>query len=340
VAATMGVVMTDIKRVLAYSTISQLGYMMLALGVGAYVAAIFHLMNHAFFKALLFLGSGSVNHSTHTFDMRLMGGLARYMPITFATFAIGGLSLAGVFPFAGFWSKDEILVDSWHENKALFAVAMFTVFLTAFYIFRAVFMTFSGEYRGGEEPEEGAERAEGKPHESPWVMALPLLVLSVPALLSGLTNVGGGVAHVLEGALPEGMHLHEAEFSLGIALSSTALALFGIWLAWVIYAAELVSSDVLRRAFGPVHTLVNNKYYMDHLYENVLVRGVLYRGVGRLLDQFDRYVVDGAVNGAAWVTRRGGATLRLAQSGQLQAYAVVALAGLLVMVGMILLIDP
>jgi NADH-quinone oxidoreductase subunit L len=136
------------------------------------------------------------------------------------------------------------------------------------------------------------------------------------------------------------MHLHEAEFSLGIALSSTALALFGIWLAWVIYAARLVSSDVLRRAFGPIHTLVVNKYYMDHLYENVLVAGVLYRGVGLVLDQFDRYVVDGAVNGVAWLTRRGGATLRLVQSGQLQGYAVVALAGLLIIVGMILLINP
>src|SRR5262249_16708534 len=148
-AATMGMVMHDIKRVLAYSTISQLGYMMVALGVFGYVAAFFHLMTHAFFKALLFLGSGSVSHSTNTFDMRLMGGLRRYMPITFVTFIIGAISLAGVFPLAGFWSKDEILRDASGENTFAYLMALAVVFMTAFYMFRAVSMTFLGDYRGG-----------------------------------------------------------------------------------------------------------------------------------------------------------------------------------------------
>jgi NADH-quinone oxidoreductase subunit L len=343
IAATMGVVMTDIKRVLAYSTISQLGYMMMALGVGAYVAAIFHLMNHAFFKALLFLGSGSVNHATNTFDMRKMGGLARFMPVTFATFTIAGLSLAGVFPFAGFWSKDEILGDSWGENKALFILAMFVVFLTSFYIFRAIFMTFSGDYKGGEEPEEGhAAHGESRgPRESPWVMALPLVILAVPSVLSGFANISDGVSHLLIGALPEELQdLHEAEFSFPIAIGSSALALLGIYSAWMIYGARLVSAEALRKAFGPVHTLIANKYYMDHLYENVIVGGVLYRGVCFALDAFDKYVVDGAVNGVAQLARRGGATLRLAQAGQLQGYAVVAIAGLLFIVGTIFLVNP
>ena len=169
-AALIGLVMTDIKRVLAYSTISQLGYMMLALGVGAYVAAIFHLFTHAFFKALLFLGSGTVNHATNTFDMRLMGGLRKSMPITFVTFVIGSLSLAGFFPLAGFWSKDEILSVAWDHEKYLFYIALITAGLTAFYMFRAIFMTFFGEYKGGEPAEDdrrGPRSARPRRHTRP-----------------------------------------------------------------------------------------------------------------------------------------------------------------------------
>ncbi|MDO9580997.1 MAG: NADH-quinone oxidoreductase subunit L, partial [Bacteroidales bacterium] len=160
-AATMGLVMTDIKRVLAYSTISQLGYMMLGLGTGGVVIGIFHLFNHAFFKALLFLGAGSVNHATGTFDMRQMGGLRRFMPWTYATFLIASISIAGIWPLSGFWSKDEILASSLQAQPILFYLAMITVFMTAFYMFRVVFMTFGGEYRGG------GEEAHGQPHESP-----------------------------------------------------------------------------------------------------------------------------------------------------------------------------
>ena len=173
-AATMALVMNDIKRVLAYSTVSQLGYMMAALGVGAYSAAMFHLFTHASFKALLFLGAGSVNHATNTFDMRRMGGLRKMMPLTHATFFVASLSLAGVFPLAGFWSKDEILSQAWTEQPLLFVVAMAVVFLTAFYMFRAIFLTFEGEYRGGEAPEEGGHGADqSRPHESPRVMVAP-----------------------------------------------------------------------------------------------------------------------------------------------------------------------
>jgi len=185
-AASMGLVMNDIKRVLAYSTISQLGYMMLGLGTGGIAIGIFHLFNHAFFKALLFLGAGSVSHATGTFDMRLMGGLRKAMPWTYATFVIGSLSLAGIWPLAGFWSKDEILITSLASQPILFALALITVFMTAFYMFRAVFMTFGGEYRGG-----SPEAHSTHPHESPRVMVLPMVVLAVLAVVSGFWNVTG-----------------------------------------------------------------------------------------------------------------------------------------------------
>jgi len=191
-AASIGLVMTDIKRVLAYSTISQLGYMMLGLGTGGVAIGIFHLFNHAFFKALLFLGAGSVNHATGTFDMRQMGGLRKVMPWTYATFVIASLSLAGVWPLAGFWSKDEILASSLASQPILFYLALITVFMTAFYMFRAIFMTFGGEYRGG------APEAHGHPHESPpvfwrfwpWFPASGML----PDSLVPLWGMAGGTA--------------------------------------------------------------------------------------------------------------------------------------------------
>jgi NADH-quinone oxidoreductase subunit L len=240
-AALLGLVMTDIKRVLAYSTISQLGYMMLALGIGAYVAAIFHLVTHAFFKALLFLGSGSVNHATNTFDMRLMGGLAKPMRITFITFVIGALSLSGIFPLAGFWSKDEILSDAWGHERYLFWIALLTAGLTAFYMFRVIFMTFLGEYRGGGAAEEGAHASaddnhaadahHGGLHESPMSMALPLIMLAVPAIFVGFVNIDKDLEHMLVGSLPDEELVFEPVFRWGVAIASTAVALGGIALA-------------------------------------------------------------------------------------------------------------
>jgi len=335
-AASMGIVMTDIKRVLAYSTISQLGYMMMTLGVGGYVAAVFHLFTHAFFKALLFLGSGSVNHATGTFDMRRMGGLRKYMPVTYATFLVGSLSLSGVFPFAGFWSKDELLGAAWADDKLLFTVAMAVVFMTAFYTFRAIFLTFEGDYRGGEPPEHGAghDAHGGQPHEAPAVMALPLLILAVPATLAGFLNApfNQDLAHWLEGALPIESEelLHHAAFSWPIALGSTALALAGIGLAWAVYQAKAVRADDLRRVFGPAHTLVANKYYVDDLYEDVIVRRGAISFVAALAQWFDTNIVDGVVNGSASITRRAGDGLRWVQSGSVQAYGSVGFAGLMV----------
>jgi NADH-quinone oxidoreductase subunit L len=350
-AALLGLVMTDIKRVLAYSTISQLGYMMLALGIGAYVAAIFHLMTHAFFKALLFLGSGSVNHATNTFDMRLMGGLAKPMRITFITFVIGALSLSGIFPLAGFWSKDEILSDAWGHEKYLFWIALVTAGLTAFYMFRVIFLTFLGEYRGGAAAEAhdsghdeqaaahgGAHHA--GPHESPPSMTIPLLVLAVPAIFVGFANIDKDIEHLLVGALPDEELVFEPVFRWGIAIASTGVALGGIALAWVIYGAKIVPSSAFARIFRPIHVLLENKYYADVLYERVIVGFVFYQVLGGALTVFDRVVVDGAVNGVGKGARGSAAVVRHVQNGQFQTYGALAFGGLVVTAIAVLVLSP
>jgi NADH-quinone oxidoreductase subunit L len=342
VAATMGIVMTDIKRVVAYSTISQLGYMMMGLGVGGFSAAIFHLFNHAFFKALLFLGAGSVNHATNTFDMRLMGGLRRHMPWTFATFTIAALSLGGLFPLSGFWSKDEIIADAWDEKRLLALLGLGVAFMTALYIGRVVFLTFGGEYRGGAPAEGHHEPSRFAPHESPWVMLGPMVFLALGAIFSGLFNLREGVSDLLNGSLPaEVAEAHEgAGFKFGIAASSVALGLGGFFVAWLIYGARLVSADAIRRAFGPVHRLVANKYYLDWLYEDIIVKRVFLGGVSRGLDMFDRYVVDGTVNATAWTTSFAAQRLRLAQAGQFQLYGAAIVIGVVLITVGILIVNP
>jgi NADH-quinone oxidoreductase subunit L len=340
-AALVGLVMTDIKRVLAYSTISQLGYMMLALGCGGYVAAIFHLFTHAFFKALLFLGSGSVNHATNTFDMRQMGGLRKQMPVTFATFVIGSLSLAGIIPFAGFWSKDEILNTAWHNEKYLFVIALITAGLTAFYMFRAIFMTFGGEYRGGGEPEHGAhDDRHGTPHESPPVMTIPLMLLAVMAIFAGAVQYHHGIQKLLDGALPAGVEVPEFSFNYGVALVSSVFALAGITLAWAVYSAQIRPLASLRNAFGPVRTVLENKYYFDYLYEKVLVGYVFYDVIGGALSWFDTKVVDRIVNGLGRTTRGTSAILRHLQTGQFQTYGAIGFAGLVFTVVLVLALNP
>ena len=329
-AATLAVVQVDLKRVLAYSTISQLGYMMLALGSGAFVAAIFHLFTHAFFKALLFLGAGSVNHATGTFDMREMGGLRRVMPITYITFMIGGLSLAGMIPLAGFFSKDEVLGAAYDDNAIWFTVALATVGLTAFYTFRAIFMTFGGHFRGSAAQPGGGHGVHL--HESPLVMTLPLVVLAVPAIVAGFVNFPNeDLKHLLEGALPEGVEEHEFEFSGPIAIASVGLAMAGIFLAWLLYGSRRAAAVTLPAFVRPVQRLLENRYYIDRFYEDFLVGFLFYRVGGGLLSLFDRYVVDGAVNGVAWAAGQAGDWGRRVQSGQLQTYGAIAFTGLAVM---------
>jgi NADH-quinone oxidoreductase subunit L len=318
--------------------------MMLGLGVGGFVAGIFHLMTHAFFKALLFLGSGSVIHGTGTQDMREMGGLRKVMPYTFWTFLIGSLSIAGIFPLAGFWSKDEILADVWAEGPAiLFFVAVVAAFITAFYMFRIIFMTFAGEYRGpaaqaehtasgtlggghGSVMDHGSGEHEGHagPHESPWVMLIPLIVLAVLAVAVGWVNATGWFAGFLTG--------HEEEITYNIPVMGTSLgvALLGIFFAYAVYGAKWIPAESFTRsaAMAWVHKVVINKYYMDHLYGWLISTVML--GFFSALAWFDVNVVDGVVNGAAWLTTGTGRAIRLLESGRTQAYALGIFLGVLV----------
>jgi NADH-quinone oxidoreductase subunit L len=358
-AASMALVANDIKRVLAFSTISQLGYMMLGLGaVGVGISSghlsmdegvalgvavgIFHLFTHAFFKCLLFLGAGSVSHATHTFDMRLMGGLRRYMPWTFVLFVIGSLSLAGIWPLAGFWSKDLILLKSWEYTPILFWLAMITVFMTAFYMFRVIFMTFFGEYRGGEPAHgHGGEDGHGEPHESPRVMLFPMTILAIMAVVSGWEFLTGGVAKFLGeaayyGLHPEHWHAHgffDVFTKVGeepTPLIALAVGVSGIVLAYAIYSAKWISAESIGRLFAPVYTLLSRKYYMDELYERIFVVRILQNGVNYAIERFDMLVVDGIVNGVAQATMSAGGAIRRAETGQLQLYGLAMALGILI----------
>ena len=341
-AASMGLVMNDIKRVLAYSTISQLGYMMLALGVGAYGAAIFHLFTHAFFKALLFLGSGSVNHATGTFDMRYMGGLRVAMPKTYLTFLIGSLSLAGIVPLAGFWSKDEILSHAFSGGSTIssivFALALIAAFMTAFYMFRAVFMTFHGNFKGGADRDPDAH-SEHPIHleESPATMTWPLIILAVPAVVAGflansIFDLGIIPAHWMTHFLDYNpfVHVESTTFNIAIAGLSTVMALLGIGLAYLMYIARAISPEGMGRAFRPIHTLLYRKYFMDELYEDVIVRGVFYKGIAYALDWVDKSVVDKIANFCGWLGANTGTAIRQVQTGQLQAYGMGISVGILI----------
>jgi len=326
-AASMGLVMNDIKRVLAYSTISQLGYMMLGLGAGGIAIGIFHLFNHAFFKALLFLGAGSVNHATGTFDMRQMGGLRKFMPWTYATFVIASLSIAGIWPLAGFWSKDEILATSLANQPVLFALALITVFMTAFYMFRAVFMTFGGEYRGG------SPEAHSHPHESPPVMVTPMVILAILAVVSGLWNVtgqfGAFMGHGETRGFVEGFFgilTHPLPWISLIAAGS------GILLAYAMYSTKWLSAERIGSLFKPLYTLFYRKYWFDELYENIIVKVLLLKGLFAGFQIFDNNAVDGAVNGVANGAIATGRVIRRTQTGQLQFYGLVMGIGVLAIV--------
>jgi NADH-quinone oxidoreductase subunit L len=350
-AATIAVSQRDIKRVLAYSTVSQLGYMFLAVGTGAYVAAIFHMVTHAFFKALLFLGSGSVIHGMHEEqDMTRMGGLRKYMPITAATFIVGWLAIAGVPPFSGFFSKDEILLYAWAENPALWVVGLVTALLTAFYMSRQVFMVFFGDERftieaghddvhdapategsddEGEEAEalsepETAEAPQAHvlhdaPHESPATMTLPLVVLA------GLAMVGGVIQlpftsdlHFLEDWLHPVLGENEAHIDVatgtkvGLAAIAVAAGLLGIAAAVAVY---------LQKRVKPVEPQLLADGWR---YDSSITAFV--GGPGRAgfegAATFDRKVIDGAVNGVAALVRRGGTSLRSVQNGYVRSYAL------------------
>ena len=463
-AATMGLVMNDIKRVMAYSTVSQLGYMMAALGMGAFAPAIFHLVTHALFKALLFLGAGSVNHASGTFDMRYMGGLRRYMPATYALTMIAALSLIGIIPMSGFWSKDEILLGAWNGNdhlalwinRATFISLMVGVAVTAFYTVRMVILTFYGQFRGGitqetaapipqppnpetypahpnadepteanqlaaahderadvSEPVQAAHDAVHAPHltesplvthetadalpeppapethpphpnadepaddahqsaqadhddahdnphaphlaESPLVMVAPMAILGLAAALAGYIinpqwiNFLGVPIHWLTSFVADGLlaatggegHAELPKFHWGIALISTGAALTGAALAAAAYLLPKPGPDgqpqEILRNLGPIHTLISQKYYIDALYEGLIIRRGFYRLFAGMLNWLDRRIVDGAVDFIAWLCRSAGSAVARLQTGQTQAYAVaIALGTLLIILGFLL----
>jgi NADH-quinone oxidoreductase subunit L len=332
-SAAIGVVMHDIKKVLAYSTISQLGYMMLGLATGGVAIGIFHLFNHAFFKALLFMGAGSIQHSTGTYDMREMGGLRKSMPWTCWLFVIGSLSLVGIWPLAGFWSKDAILEASLHHQPILFVLAMITVFLTAFYSFRMIFLTFGGKEKSA--PAGNTHEL----HESPWIMLAPMAVLGVLAVISGFWNVTGQFSLFLGAKSPHtgllsgvlGVLVHPLPL---VALATSAL---GIFSAWGIYSAGWSVAVGVKTALKPLNTLLTNKYWLDVLYENIIVKKILLNWLFAKMQWFDTSIIDGSANGLAHTHVGIGGVLKKIQNGQLQLYALSIGIGLIaIIVGVLL----
>jgi len=329
-AATIALVQFDIKRVMAYATVSQLGYMFLALGVGAPVAAIFHLATHAFFKALLFLGSGSVIHGLGgEQDMRRMGGLRRKMPITYWTMLLAGGALAALPPLAGFWSKDEIVGAAFTSGyPLLWAVGIFTAVLTAFYVTRAMWMTFHGEPRDHHLYEHA--------HESPSVMTLPLVALAVGTVALGVV-IGWppdqGFIHAFLNPAVEvpGMVEHPVEVGtiVLLALVSIAAGVLGIAIGLAMYVRRRPDPVAVSRAFGPYYRILVNKYYVDELYDHRIVEAV--RSLFGIAWAFDVHVIDGIANGLGWLAAVGASGLRRVQTGVVGNYALTIVAGLLVL---------
>jgi NADH-quinone oxidoreductase subunit L len=336
-AATIAVAQTDIKKVLAYSTVSQLGFMFLAIGSGAYVAAIFHMVTHAFFKALLFLGSGSVIHGMHhEQDMRKMGALRKLMPITGFTFIIGWLAIAGIPPFAGFWSKDEVLLYAFANNRLLWLIGVITALLTAYYMTRQVIMVFFGEARWNDHAEENGAHGDHTPHESPWTMVTPLVVLA------GLSIVGGAMqlpfsksTHFLEHWLEPVIHHSEVSISGTWAYSNKWLLLV---VAIIIAVAGVVASIAVY-AKGKFK-VIEPKILADAWRYDSAVSAIV-GGPGRAafggVAAFDAKIVDGAVNGIGTEVRAASGLLRKMQSGLVRSYAFVIGLGAVVLLAWFLL---
>ena len=328
-AATIAIKQNDIKKVLAYSTVSQLGYMFLGLGVGAYTGAVFHVMTHAFFKALLFLGAGSVIHAMHNEqDIRYMGGLKKHMPVTHITFLLACLAISGIPPFSGFFSKDEILAAAFSQNILLWIIGVLTAGLTAFYMFRLYATTFLGKFRGTPEQEQHL-------HESPLAITFPLIVLAILSVVGGfigIPEVFASDAHWLEHFLspiiakPAGGHTiaHSTEYMLMGA--SVGLALIAIFYAWTRFSR----SPELQEATGAGKAMAN-KWYVDELYDNVIA-GPLQAFAGFLNGIFERRVVDGLVNGVGRGIQYAGRQIRLVQSGQVGNYILLMVLSLVLMV--------
>ena len=343
-AATIGITQTDIKKVLAYSTVSQLGYMFMACGVGAFSAGIFHLMTHAFFKGLLFLSAGSVIHAVGgEQEMRRMGGLRSFIPWTFLTMGIATLAIAGIPPFAGFWSKDEILWKAYssdHGSWVFWLIGVITAFLTSFYMFRLLFMTFFGDYRGarvdahgqahavhGQDEHGQDEHGHGEPHESPMVMLVPLMILALLSMVGGLVGIGNRFEHFLgpvlgSGAVAEGAGEAASRGTELLLMGiSVAVAFLGLIFAYVLYVSKPYLPEKIADALNGFYSTVLNKYYVDELYAKLFVKPLVDGSTTILWQGVDRKVIDDTVNNAADGARHVSDEVRHMQSGNVRSYA-------------------
>ncbi|MGR6835461.1 NADH-quinone oxidoreductase subunit L [Syntrophomonas erecta] len=322
-AATIAIVQNDIKRILAYSTLSQLGYMVMAMGIGAMTAGMFHLMTHAFFKSLLFLGAGSVIVAMHEEqNIWKMGNLSKTMPITTWTFIIGALALSGIPPLSGFWSKDEILLGAYASgHTGLYILGTIVAFLTAFYMFRLIFVAFFGSNHDGE-----------RAHESPAVMTVPLIILAVMAVIAGF--IGSPLMNNMFAEFVKYPGAAHHSPSTTVMLISALVAVAGILLAWVIYQKKAVDVDAVKAKYQGLYNLLYNKYYIDEIYQWLIAH--LVDGTARLLFWFDIHVVNALVNGIAYFTGTSGKALRLIENGQVQVYAFFMFAGVITIIGLIL----
>lgn len=320
VGATIAVTQTDIKKALAYSTMSQLGFMVAAMGLGAYTAGLFHLFTHAFFKAMLFLGSGSVIHACEgEQDMRKMGGLMKKLPVTGITYLIGTIAISGLFWTSGFWSKDEILAAAAHQHPVVYILLSATAGLTSFYMFRTFFLTFMGTYRG-----------EAHVHKEDPVMTAPLAVLAVPSLLIGvllsgfafgLPAFGHYITHGLMSELPHHPHsLLDAMFNK-VGNASQMVGLTGLVLAFAVYGMKLINTDTVKRVLAWPYELFRNKWFFDDVYQGIVEGGFLL--IAQIASVFDKVVIDGVVNGVGSITSGTGTLLRRLQTGRIQTYVTV-----------------
>jgi NADH-quinone oxidoreductase subunit L len=316
-AATIGITQNDIKKVFAYSTVSQLGYMFIACGVGAFGAGIYHVVTHAFFKALLFLGAGSVIHALEgEQDLRQMGGLWKKIPITFAVLACAWVAIAGVPPFSGFQSKDAILLAAHHHHPWMYWVGVVTAGMTAFYVSRAMFLCFFGSYRGHHH----------HPHESPFVMWGPLAVLAALSL-------GGGLYFNVPKYLEQVIPLAEEGHDFTLVAISVGAGLLGIALAALFYLISPGLPQAIAGALGPIYKLVYNKYFVDEIYDATIINPLVAGSRGFLWRVVDVGIIDGVVNGTGTLARTIGGVLRLFQSGNIRSYAAwVTVGGVAVLV--------
>jgi NADH-quinone oxidoreductase subunit L len=338
-AATIGIAQTDIKKVLAYSTISQLGYMFMACGVAAYSAGIFHLMTHAFFKGLLFLAAGSVIHAVGgEQDMRKMGGLKQYIPWTFLTMSAATFAIAGFPPFAGFFSKDEILARAYLANPTYWFIGVTTAFITSFYMFRLWFMTFFGDYRGRDSTEHGHADAHGHgghgdPHESPMVMLAPLMILAVLSVVGGWVGIGGRLERFLAPVFGAGNVSEAATEALSqsteitLMMISVAAAILGCYLAYLLYSKRPDLPQKIADTLGGFYEAVVHKYYVDEIYASLFVKPLVDGSTRILWHGVDQGVIDAAVNDTADGARQVSDAARHMQSGNLRSYAGWVAAG-------------